>query len=385
MAHVLQPPFVTIYVRHNSACPHRDEFYRRCDCWKHLRWYYGGKQYRKTAKSRTWAGAERAKREVEFSYENASVGETTQNTEGISVNQAIRVFLEDKEGKNMDPVTLKKYRRELGRFQEFCNRHGRHFLQDVGLHDLTEFRSTWEQEYPSTVTRQKVQERLRSFFKYGLNAGFIPKNPAAAMSSIKVQPSPALPLEPDQYIALLKAVPQVFTDPLKAAKIRALIRCMRHTGLSIGEAVCLERTQVRHDAEKRIARIVRWWSKTGVEVSVPVPADVATELLAVANGNPRYVFFQSGDVQPGTATKKWHKDLHALFLKAGLPEGRPHQLRDTAAVEWLNAGIPLEEVSCLLGHASIRTTEKLYAPWVKLRQDRLDALVVATWAAQKQS
>jgi hypothetical protein len=48
-------------------------------------------------------------------------------------------------------------------------------------------------------------------------------------------------------------------------------------------------------------------------------------------------------------------------------------------VEWLKEGIPLEEVSKLLGHASIRTTEKHYAPWVKSRQDRLDDLVMATW------
>jgi integrase len=77
--------------------------------------------------------------------------------------------------------------------------------------------------------------------------------------------------------------------------------------------------------------------------------------------------------------KGWHKDLRAVFLAADLPDGHPHQLRDTAAVEWLKAGIPLEEVSKLLGHASIRTTEKHYAPWVKSRQDRLDELVMATW------
>jgi integrase len=48
-------------------------------------------------------------------------------------------------------------------------------------------------------------------------------------------------------------------------------------------------------------------------------------------------------------------------------------------VEWLSAGIPLEEVSKLLGHTSVKTTEKSYAPWVVARQDRLDSLVVATW------
>jgi hypothetical protein len=218
MARVLEPPFVTIYVRHSSACPYRDEFYRRCDCWKHLRWSYRGKQYRKTARSRTWAGAERAKREIEFFYENAALDKSAQNNKLVSVNQAIKMFLAEKEGQNMDPATLKKYRRELGRFQEFCKRYGRYVLQEVDLPDLTEFCSTWEQEYHSTVTRQKVQERLRAFFKYGLNAGLIPKNPAAAMSSIKVQQSPALPLEPDQYIALLKNIPQVFTDPLKGRK-----------------------------------------------------------------------------------------------------------------------------------------------------------------------
>jgi len=39
----------------------------------------------------------------------------------------------------------------------------------------------------------------------------------------------------------------------------------------------------------------------------------------------------------------------------------------------------MEELSKLLGYTSIKTTERHYAPWVKARQDRLDALVVGTW------
>jgi integrase len=39
----------------------------------------------------------------------------------------------------------------------------------------------------------------------------------------------------------------------------------------------------------------------------------------------------------------------------------------------------MEEVSKLLGHTSIKTTEKHYAAWAQARQDRLDSLVVATW------
>jgi DNA-binding transcriptional MerR regulator len=51
-----------------------------------------------------------------------------------------------------------------------------------------------------------------------------------------------------------------------------------------------------------------------------------------------------------------------------------HRLRDTFAVDLLEKGVPLEEVSKLLAHESIRTTERHYAKWVKERQDRLDQL-----------
>ena len=58
---------------------------------------------------------------------------------------------------------------------------------------------------------------------------------------------------------------------------------------------------------------------------------------------------------------------------------RSHRLRDTFAVDLLQKGVPLEEVSKLLGHESTKTTERSYAKWVKGRQDRLDSLVTATW------
>ena len=47
-------------------------------------------------------------------------------------------------------------------------------------------------------------------------------------------------------------------------------------------------------------------------------------------------------------------------------------LRDTCAVENLLAGIPIDQVSVLLGHASVKTTERHYAPWVRARQEQLE-------------
>ncbi len=374
----MSAPIITIFVRHSLHCQHAgDEFYKRCDCWKHLRYSYEGKQHRRATKERTWAGAERVKREEELPYE--SIGKSVEPNRPATLRQAVETFTRDKQGQNLDAAVLGKYRRELGRLVEFCEHRGKFYLPEISLPDLTEFRSSWESDYPSSITRQKVQERLRAFFRYAVHAGFIQRNPAAAMSPIKAAQAPTLPLTDDQFKKLLSAIPEEFPDAAKAARIRALIRCMRYTGLAIGDAVCLERAKIQHDIRLKITRIATSRAKTGIDVSVPIPADVAKELLAVANGNPRYVFWQTGNGQPQSAVKNWHRDLRGLFHRAGVPGGHPHQLRDTAAVAWLNAGIPLEEVSRLLGHSSIRTTEKHYAPWVKSRQDRLDALVIATW------
>jgi hypothetical protein len=54
-------------------------------------------------------------------------------------------------------------------------------------------------------------------------------------------------------------------------------------------------------------------------------------------------------------------------------------LRDTFAVEYLLAGMSLEDVSRLLGHSSIRVTERHYNPFVKARKEQLIASVKNAW------
>jgi hypothetical protein len=51
----------------------------------------------------------------------------------------------------------------------------------------------------------------------------------------------------------------------------------------------------------------------------------------------------------------------------------------TLAVELLLDGMPIERVSILLGHSSVKVTERHYAPWVKARQAQLEADLVHAW------
>jgi len=68
-----------------------------------------------------------------------------------------------------------------------------------------------------------------------------------------------------------------------------------------------------------------------------------------------------------------------VFKAAKIPGAHPHRFRHTFAVELLKKGVPMEEVSVLLGHSSVRITEKHYASWVQSRQDILRAHVAKTW------
>ena len=43
--------------------------------------------------------------------------------------------------------------------------------------------------------------------------------------------------------------------------------------------------------------------------------------------------------------------------------------------------MPIEQVSRLLGHSSIRVTEKHYSPWVQALQEQLELGVGRTWDA----
>jgi integrase/recombinase XerD len=372
-------PSVTVFVRHSVDCKYRDdESWKRCNCRKHLRWSQDGKQHKRSAKTRSWQQAEEEKRRLEEQFAAGAKPTALPTNERKTINRALELFLLEKRTDGLDPSIVKKYERELGRFEAFATDRLKFFPADIDKELLLEYRATWDELYPSSQTRQQVQSRLRRFLRFCHDAGWMERVPK--LSPIEVDEPPTLPLSQKEYEKLLHTVPKVFPQSQKAARVRALIQLMRHSGLAIRDAVTLERSELAYDPKKKLTRVATARQKTGTHVSVPLPPDVAAEVTAVLNGNPRFVFWTGSGLETSAVTN-WQHDLRALFRGAFGKDTNftPHCLRDTAAVEWLSAGIPLEEVSKLLGHSSVKTTEKHYSPWVTARQDRLDSLVVATW------
>lgn len=385
-------PTITIFVRHSTICKYKDdELYRRCNCRKHLRWFANGTQFRRSANTRSWSEAEEVKRDLADQL-SGRVAEPLATSER-DIRSAVDVFIAEKQVEGLTSDLIKKYTLWLGRFISFCEGRGVYTLRAVNRELLIAFCANWETQYPSSLTRSKLLERYKSFLRFCVEAGWlatVPKWP-----KIQVQTTPTMPLTLSEYNQLLDAAYAVVRSPENptvenqkykywALRVQGLFQLMRWSGLSIQDALTFRRDGLIHRDDKY--RVVTQRTKTGTDVSVVIPPSVAEELLAVPNDNPAF-FFWSGIGSKKSICSNWGKRFIApCFEAAGIPRNGhmlAHRLRDTFACELLTAGVGLEDVSKLLGHKSIRTTEKSYAPWVRGRQDRLDELVTRTWPKRK--
>jgi integrase len=368
-----------VYVVHSADCPHKrkknSRSYRQCKCRKWI--YIPLTRRRVSAKTRSWEKAEE-KAQTLGAHKEAPVTPDRQ-----TIQAAVQAFLKDKETQNLSAVSLRKLRLIFNKqLLAFCNLEGIVYLDELKLAHLERFRATLGNS-PGTV--KKKLEFVRSFFRYCILHDWMTKNPAAGLSRIKVSTQPTVPFTANEVTKLLATVPLMYNSArglnsefssFLRARLRAMVLLLRWSGLRIGDAANLKRSRLSDDD-----KLFLYTAKTGTPVFVPLPPNVARELRALPNFNPEY-FFARGNGTTRSVTANWQRILDQLFKKAAL--GRrchPHQLRDTFAVELLLAGVAIEIVSMLLGHSSVKITEKHYAPWVRARQKQAEESVRKSWDA----
>ncbi len=206
-------------------------------------------------------------------------------------------------------------------------------------------------------------------------SGWNPGNPAKMVRAPLVMQVPTMPFSKDDFEKILWAL-EVYCErhpqspPDTQRKLRARILLMRYSGIRISDAVKLSRDRIKD------GRLFLYQAKTGIPVHVPLPKEVLEALSACEEPSGRY-FWPGGTLK--TWTTEWQARMKKVFVIAGIPDGHPHRLRDSFSVELLEKEVPLETVSLLLGHKSIKTTEKHYAPWVHSRQAALEKAVMKTW------
>ena len=210
-----------------------------------------------------------------------------------------------------------------------------------------------------------------------MERNWIDKNPASGLKLPKEDHLPTLPFTAPEWEKILWAC-EVYPnkgiygfDSWK--RIRAFVLLLRYTGLRIGDVAAMRRGRIA-DGKLLVRR-----AKTKTVVHLPLPKIVleALDVLPVQSGD---YFFWSGNGLIKSSVADWQRTLRKLFPIAGIKEAHAHRFRDSFSVELLSRGVSIEIVSVLLGHSSIRITEKHYSPWVKTRQDALEEAVKEMWA-----
>ena len=235
-------------------------------------------------------------------------------------------------------------------------------IQSWAVADARGFAATWKLA-PSTA-RAEI-ERCRQFWRFCIASGWAEGNPWTAVKPPRQTVTPTLPFTPDEMAAILAAC-----DPME----RALVLLIRTTGLRIGDACRLEKSRIRD------GKLLLYTAKTGTPVWAPLSPGTLTALDSFPHAS-RTHYFWSGAATAHSIRNIWSERVSAVCTRAGITDStlKAHRLRDTFAVEALLRGVPIEVVSMMLGHASIRTTEKHYAPWVQARQKQLERHMQTTW------
>lgn len=348
-----------IYRRHRSTCPQTSEKYRRCSCPIYVGGSLRGERIKKALDLTSWEAATELISKWSISGEIGVV-----KNEAPELPEAVKSFLDDCEARKLNWETMRKYRSFLeGRMLTWCASKGIRQLRHMDVETLRLFRASWDD---GALYATKNLERLRAFFRFCNQAGWIKTNPATSVKPPKASHAPTLPFTPDEMEKILKACDSYRGDQ---TRIKAFILVMRYSGLRIGDTIALKQECVK-DNKIRLRT-----AKTGTPVYVPIPEFVTAELSKLPEGE--YYFWTGKGLR--SAVGNWSRYLARVFEIAGIEDAHSHRFRDTFSTSLLEKGVPVETVAILLGNTPA-IVMKHYAPFVLSRQASLEAAVLKALA-----
>lgn len=352
---------IDLYRRHSPKCRYfaKGQNYTKCNC---LIWCYGqieGRPIRKALKTRDWTLGLKLAEKIEAGPDEHRPVQT--------VAAAVKAYLGDCADRKLAASTLTSYRNVLEAFADHCARRN---IRDVRGLRLEEFKSFRSHRAVSDTTQRKEIEHLRAFCSYCLDHEWIAKNFAKKVKPPADNGPVTMPYEREEITAMLAACDQItnaYTASAERARkrARALLLLLLYSGLRVSDAVQVRRSQLSPEG-----RLLVRMEKTNVPLYVRLHRDCLAALRALPEESEYFLW--SGKSKLSTATGSARRTVTCISKIAGIP-ARPHRFRDTFAVELLLAGEDIRTVQMLLGHKSVKTTEKHYAPYVKRFQDLLDA------------
>jgi integrase/recombinase XerC len=240
----------------------------------------------------------------------------------------------------------------------------RYLEAQFGVTDLPSISASFIRSWLASLKEQKITSKsinrkissLKSFFKYQLRTGLLPKTPMAGIISPKSGRRLPVYVEEKDMQLLLNHVE--FPDDWQGKTDRLLISIFYNTGVRLTELVTLKNGQVdaaaatirvlgKGNKERMIPLSTSLVAEIGIyqkEKQNPGPAAAET-LLVNEKGKAIHIKYAY------LAVKKWLSRVTTIEKKS------PHVLRHSFATHLMNHGADLNSVKELLGHSSLAATQ----------------------------
>ena len=306
--------------------------------------------------------------------------ETHASADGTSLELSLRelrrhlkVFLEDYlDGKSKE--TVGTYRRSLSTFEKwFVRQQGRfRFTED----DIRAYKTyLMEERGLSQVSVSTYLTALRRFCQYLTDAGLLDKNPAKAVKGNRRPDTHSRSVltetDIDQFLEVIGGPSQI------DKRDEAIIYLMLFAGLSEIEVV-------RADVEDLEQTLMGWFlrvqskGRTVKDQQAPIDPPVLERLQAYLDTRSGLkpeapLFVSHGHRSEGKRlnTRSVRGRINQHLKAAGVKRKgvTPHSLTHTAALIWLNQGMPLEEVKERMRHGTLDTTMIYFKKQGLLKRD----------------
>ncbi len=411
---------IKVQTRHQKECPHRENLYsKKCNCRKQLYIYENGRHRTESAKTRSWAEAERRAREVMGEYDPVRIQARLLEQERARLLAVEEQKRAEAQAQRVPIVTAladwlagrkPKSRSRAVQLQTFANKLN-NWAQEKKLTLLDEVQPAMLYAWHGQMSKKAENRRdrlapssqsifvadLHNFFKWAVLVDYLVKDPSLIVKKQKFERTQTRVLHSDaQFREILSATYQMDANRYKpqytpeyGRDLRAIFLLQRWTGLRLVDACALEQSAIRRCPLTGRTLMTLITKKTGKLIKDrPLPTEVVEALSAIPRRQPHvrpgYYFWSEGtDVRNLTVqwTERIRNDIRP-YLSLTDEEGKPlvfhsHMLRDTFAVELLLKDVDIHEVSELLTHDSILVTEKYYAPWINKRREKLHNNMVA--------
>ena len=274
--------------------------------------------------------------------------------------------------KRVSPHTLRAYRHDLEEVLSFATAVlGR--PPKLAELDTTLCRSYLASLHgendPATVGRKL--SALRSFFRLFVKRRVLPGSPVAALRGPKRARKLPSFLGKDDAIRLMEAPAtqgasgDQVTEEARIRGERALVEILYGAGLRISEATGLDLEDVERDGEGALVRVRQGKGRKDRIVPLGRPAVSALDaylpvrerlLVALGRADEKALFVGARGAR--LDPRVFRRQLVDRTARAGVRRISPHALRHSFATHLLGEGADLRAIQDMLGHASLRTTER---------------------------